>query len=741
MFQEAQQQLDDEVAASKHDRRQWYMDQFQSRGTTSDKIASAAVKLSGNDFMLSLDSFNVLFDAARHDTHHFEAALKALVAVWPRLLPARPLKRFVAQYFGTLPTAESDSAARKKVLLYWYIEDMLKRTYTQFLALCETMLRDRLAVRRECWLDGVGKLLLTVAEQKHVIMSMLVDKMGDPSGQIAHKAYHQLLAMLCESSTNQALLLPELERIAFMKNCPPRALRLCVNVLNQFVFSKDERKLAAKCVSTYLALFRQLVLSEALEQSVTTALVIGMKRAFPYSGSDVSHLSEHLDALFILSNTGHFIQRVSAVSLLHQLFTKQSPQAFVDRWYRALYHLLLVPPKQIPQAAFLTGFFSTLHKALRSDTNHERVAAFVHRILDRSLLHSEAFVCAALQLVSELARATPLVRGLIRPAPGASAKQGLQAKATPTSLAAGGMERLHYDPKHRDPQYSHASSSCAWTLNILAKHTHPTVVKLAVLLLFGEEAVSDTHPLDDLTLRNFLQMFADAKPTAASADAEDGRRNSDKGVPVFRRGQHIPVLPSAADPSFISANPAHVDVGAIFVHKYAVQRQRFLDGLSQSKSGWADSLLLETDVAPLVSHVDSLFGPAAASKSAGRKRDREDAAAEDESGEEAGDEELSENNDDDGDDDGDDAVSWGGEDDDDDDLDDEEEEEGLGKSSAAAPMEDLDGDDFNTLIERNKKYDDSFSGDRRPFGGRGHAGFSRGRGRGSASLQRGGRRN
>ncbi|CAD2215464.1 hypothetical protein ADEAN_000291900 [Angomonas deanei] len=248
-FQEAQEVLERECSVSSMDRGRWYSSQFLSRGTTSDRIASAAVKLSDTDFMFFLEGFNLLFDTARADTHHYEAALKALSAVWPRLLPARPLKRFISQYFATLP---EDEASRNKVLVYWYLEDYLKSTYTQFLSLCESMLKDRIVQRREAWLDLVGKLLCSVAEGRNTAMAMIIDKLGDPNSQIAHKAYHHLLTLLSESSTHQQSLFTELEKIIFMKNCPLRTMRYAANVMNQLVYSKDERKLAIKAVQTYL---------------------------------------------------------------------------------------------------------------------------------------------------------------------------------------------------------------------------------------------------------------------------------------------------------------------------------------------------------------------------------------------------------------------------------------------------------------------------------------------------------
>lgn len=586
-FREAQTILDKENAVSQMDRGRWYNSQFLSRGTTADKVASAAVKLSDNDFMFFLDGFNLLFDTARTDTHHYEAALKALAAIWPKLLPPRPLKRFVSQYFATLP-AEED--ARKRVLVYWYLEDHLKRTYAQFLSLAESMLKDRLVQRREAWLDVVGRLMCAVAEGRNVGMSMMIDKLGDPSAQVGHKAYHHLLKLLSESSMHQSMLFTELEKILFMKNCPLRTMRYAANVMNQLVFNKDERKLALKSVQTYLSLFRQLAIAGNVDSTVTTAIIVGLRRAFPYAGTDIAPLEEHLNALFVMVNTGSFQQRVATLSLLQLLaLGKGVKEAFQNRWYRALYQLLLVSPKHMPQSTQLTNFFSMLHRAMRADSNSERVVAFVHRLLQRAVFFNDAMVCSVLLLVGEMTNAHPIVRTLIR---------------SPAKRPTSAEER--YMPKGREPQFTHASSECLWSLNILARHSHPSVVKLSVLLLFGEEIVFDVHPLDDMTPLNFLQMFVDAK---AQPKGEEKART---GMSVFKRAVHAARIPSASDSYFINSSAQDVDVSALFLHRYAVQRQRFLDGLSQVRSSWGDDSG-EMDVAIRVSNLDSaLFGPSGA---------------------------------------------------------------------------------------------------------------------------------
>lgn len=51
-----------------------------------------------------------------------------------------------------------------------------------------------------------------------------------------------------------------------------------------------------------------------------------------------------------------------------------------------------------------------------------------------------------------------------------------------------------------------------------------------------------------------------------------GANEHHTGISVFRRAAHIPHIPSASDPYFIQASASEVDVAALFLHRYAVQR-------------------------------------------------------------------------------------------------------------------------------------------------------------------------
>eukprot|EP00672_Neobodo_designis_P021549 CAMPEP_0174852304 /NCGR_PEP_ID=MMETSP1114-20130205/25290_1 /TAXON_ID=312471 /ORGANISM="Neobodo designis, Strain CCAP 1951/1" /LENGTH=776 /DNA_ID=CAMNT_0016086889 /DNA_START=27 /DNA_END=2354 /DNA_ORIENTATION=- len=690
LYREAQEIVDTETKAALGGTKGWYMNQFQTRGTTADRIAAAAVKLSSTDCMLHLESFTLLFDIARNDAHHFESALKALAAIWPKVLPARPLKRFTAQYFATLP---EEPEKRRKVICFWYIEDVLKRTYARFLAIAESSLKDNLLVRRQCWLDVCGKLLNAVAESRSVVIAMVVDKLGDPNKHVAHQAYHLLLDMLRESSTNQSLLMTELEKLAFQRNCPSAAQRYCVNVMNQLVFSKNERKLALKAVAGYLALFKQTVVEGNTEQSVTAAIIVGLRRAFPFAGADLSTLEPHLDALFVLANTGPFLQRVSALAMLQQLVAKGWLPALEKRFYRALFASLLVSPHALPHSSQLTIYFTTLYKALREDSQQDRVVAFVHRLLQRCTVNSDPFVCASLLLIAELVRSVPLVASLLQ-----------QRASTGPS---------EYSPVAREPLFAKAKTECLWVLNLLQRHSHPSVVKLVVLLLLGEDVVYDIHPLDDLTLANFLNMFTDV-----DVDPSSVNRGANKGVPVFRRQMRVAALPRVSDRTFLEAAPDQVDPAHMFMHRYAHQRERFLARKTEPTSAaWESQAEKEAeDLQP----TDALFGPALAADDRDQVKDSDgesddfdgdalddvDALDDDDDGVDADDmDEAGSSDEGDADFDEADDLDWGemGLDDDDDGYDDLEDLDDIDDFDAAGDDPDAEGlDDALALSTKEK---------------------------------------
>ncbi|KRX05960.1 hypothetical protein PPERSA_01038 [Pseudocohnilembus persalinus] len=65
-----------------------------------------------------------------------------------------------------------------------------------------------------------------------------------------------------------------------------------------------------------------------------------------------------------------------------------------------------------------------------------------------------------------------------------------------------------YDPQKREPLYANAQDCGMWEVNILCKHSHPTISKFANMLLKGQDIIYKSNPLVDFTLANFLDRFS-----------------------------------------------------------------------------------------------------------------------------------------------------------------------------------------------------------------------------------------
>ena len=89
-----------------------------------------------------------------------------------------------------------------------------------------------------------------------------------------------------------------------------------------------------------------------------------------------------------------------------------------------------------------------------------------------------------------------------------STKRGSSSK--PTEDSGEGGERL-YDPRKREPEFAHASSSPLWELLPLLSHYHPTVSLHARQLLLSQPLTS-TPDLALNTLSHFLDRFVYKNP-------------------------------------------------------------------------------------------------------------------------------------------------------------------------------------------------------------------------------------
>ncbi len=102
-----------------------------------------------------------------------------------------------------------DRATRERALLFWHLEDCLKRRYALFVTALEEASRDNLEFIKEKATKAISDLLSAKPEQEARLLSALVNKMGDPSRKIASKAGYLLSQLLLQHPAMKPVVVRE----------------------------------------------------------------------------------------------------------------------------------------------------------------------------------------------------------------------------------------------------------------------------------------------------------------------------------------------------------------------------------------------------------------------------------------------------------------------------------------------------------------------------------------------------
>jgi ribosome biogenesis protein MAK21 len=127
-------------------------------------------------------------------------------------------------------------------------------------------------------------------------------------------------------------------------------------------------------------------------------------------------------------------------------------QTVSDRYYRALYDLLLDP--RLGTAAKPALLLNLLYRALKADPSVVRAQAFAKRLLQVALAQAPPLTCALLLVVSELLKHRPALWLLVQQPPAGADEEG----------GADGAAARGYDPRKREPLAAHADASALWEL-------------------------------------------------------------------------------------------------------------------------------------------------------------------------------------------------------------------------------------------------------------------------------------
>ncbi|KAH3846904.1 hypothetical protein DPMN_089211 [Dreissena polymorpha] len=384
---------------------QW-MRTVLTSGTLADKVAALTVLLQESP-LHNVTYIDTLLNMARKKNRreNLQAVDTLKELFLTDIMPSnRKLKAFAQHDLTSLGSAAGwNRDVMDKRLLLWQYEAQLKLKYTEFVNILKTLAHDVLLPTKQKAVSTIFNMLVEKPEQEKLLLTTLINKVGDPHYKLAATVSH-LLTKLVETHPNmKTIVVREVEQLIFRPNVAERAQYYSVCFLNQLRLSPSHRQLAAKLISIYFAFFKGFVKKGEVDSKMMSALLSGVNRAYPYAKLEEKVLSEQLEHLYKIVHIVNFNTSLQALMLLYQVMG--TSESISERYYNALYRKLVDPAlaTSSKQAAFLNLVF----KSIKMDESERRVKAFAKRLLQVCRYQQPPFTCGALVLLSEVLKVKP----------------------------------------------------------------------------------------------------------------------------------------------------------------------------------------------------------------------------------------------------------------------------------------------------------------------------------------------
>jgi len=548
-------------------------------GTMSDKLA-ALTMITQESPLHCIRSLESLMNLAKKKSRR-EAltAVDSLRHIWiGDLLPEVKLRNFNEYQLEDLRNLSQNGSNddQIKLLMMFAYEHRLKSIYSEFVDVLQNLSKDPLVNIRSKILGIIYELLSMKPEQEQKLLTMLVNKLGDPERKISSKTSFLLTQLVSKHPNMQEIVVSEVERMMYRPNVSEKAQYYGIIFLNQIVLSHQKKNIASKLISVYFTFFKVLANKKvskkakklksgdsSQETKLISGLLTGVNRAFPYAQGEDADYEDHINTLFKLTHTKHLSTSLQALMLIYQVM--ETRESISDRYYQALYEKLLDP--EIKTTSKHAMLLNLLFKSLKNDSSIKRIKSFIKRLLQVCIKEQPSLLCGVLFLISEVVKAKPGVRSILdQPeddddeehfvdAPdddGVKSEEEFSDETSPPSddkksdnesnknkteetdnvessdiktseksdtnvqsswtFISKDNKTSSYNINHRNPLYAGGELTCAWDIIPLISYFHPSLQHFVQDLLKGEEIKYKGDPLQDFTLIRFLDRFMYRNP-------------------------------------------------------------------------------------------------------------------------------------------------------------------------------------------------------------------------------------
>ncbi|KAK0481504.1 CBF/Mak21 family-domain-containing protein [Armillaria novae-zelandiae] len=604
-------------SSSSHTSEASFLSKIIQSGTLSDRLSALTLLVQSGPIhnVKALETLKSMAERGKGKGGREESlkALRCIVDWWVGGgAPNRKLK-----YFRDRPLRHP--SVTDQHLLLWYFEDWLKKYFFSVLQILEMLSLDPLPYVRTQSLNLISTLLRDKPEQEQNLLRLLVNKLGDTDKAICSRASHHILQLLQTHPSMKSVIVIEITSFVLRPTAPPptpssttpaevanRRIRFselsaekkvgnpharyyATITFNQIVLTPDDREVALKLIDLYFEIFKELLDHDDAEEKEAKTdksgrLIDGKRgkgklkvkgkgkgkmaetrvnRALPFAKMDVSdtRLSKHIDTLFLITHTSTFNISLQALVLIQQIAASLSTvkasssssslsKSIIDRFYRTLYDSL--HDARLATSSKQAMYLNLLFKAIKADVGKvegERVKALVRRFVQILVSGGNA----ATEFTAW--RALFIGREMIYDPPKTDAEA--------------------YDPRKRDPQYAHASSSPLWELTPLVHHYHPTI-SLHARQILSSQPLTASADLSLNTLSHFLDRFVYKNPKkstttkGASAMQPAASGLDGTGVKLMKGDAGGNVLVN--DAAFMKMKIQDVPVDEMFFHKFFARK-------------------------------------------------------------------------------------------------------------------------------------------------------------------------
>jgi ribosome biogenesis protein MAK21 len=378
------------TAAESNKDEQW-VENTMKRGTLKDRIAAMSVVVGTNPVhkLYALDMLLNLAGVSADGGHSSQTnervasmAAEALTDLFTtQLLPTH--RKLIGLESRPLYLYEENRGNTKRnisprILLLWRYEEIMKNKYASFITgyLGKTLSQNVTAEESKTKINALRtacSLLKGIPEGEQTLLSLIVNKVGDPSKKIAAAAGHELRRILethpamtkiiaREVSTVTVIFVvyhlawkfftfeihKQVQQLAHRPNLSTRALYNCIIFLNQLKLKKEETNgqkvedkgkmkevsLPASLINTYFRIFEVAVNKSkpkeskdksniqsdaAMKSRLLGALLTGVNRAHPYLPSKDTGMEQHIDSLYRIAHVSPPSACTQALMLLFHL--------------------------------------------------------------------------------------------------------------------------------------------------------------------------------------------------------------------------------------------------------------------------------------------------------------------------------------------------------------------------------------------------------------------------------------